>query len=240
MKKIIVGFFLFTCVLSLMAQDQDSVKIYGYVTDFDNRPLDRVSVRIKNKNFENIYETLTDVNGHYSLNVLKDTYYCLYAIKPSDYGKTKLEYWAWNVPAYNDLKIDPQYERMELYGLNVFEPQVGPWNTYMIYFRPMSLTKGLALRESGEVSQDTIDIAPKSIKKDELTISINDKICEVVSINKILEYARDAYMYGYLVQVKKPDKPTKSKERYDKITIILKSVKTGDTGKAECFFKIIE
>lgn len=234
MKKIIVGVFLITCTLSLMAQD--SVRISGYVTDFENCPLDSVSVRIKNKNFENIYETLTDANGYYSLEVQKGLYYCLYAIKSSDYGKTKLEYWAWNVPAYNDLKIDPQYERMELYGLNVFEPQVGPWNTYMIYFRPMSLTKGLALRESGEMNPDTIDIAPKSIKKEELEIRINDEICEVVSINKILEYARDAYMFGYLVQVKKPEKTTKTNERYDKITIVLKSEETGDTGKAECFF----
>jgi hypothetical protein len=243
MKHLAIGIFLVICISTINAQD--SVRIYGYVTDFANHPLDSVSVRLKNKKFENMYTTLTDSKGYYSMIVLKDLYYSLYAIKPSDYGKSKLEYWAWNIPAYEDLEINPQYDRMEIYGVNAFEPQVGPWETYMIYFRPMSLTKGLDLQNNlGDKDKindlDTIDIAPKMIKNEELEIRVNEQKCKIVSISKIPEYARGGYMYGYLVQVKKPEKASENQKRYDKISIILKSKETGDIGKGEYFFEKIK
>jgi hypothetical protein len=225
---------------------QDSIRIYGHVTDFNDQPIDSVTVWLKNKNFENLYETISDKNGFYSLTALKGAYYCLYAIRLSDYGKTKLEYWAWNIPAYKDLEINPQYERMEIYGINVFEPQVGPWDTYMIYFRPMSLTKSLAFQGSEDkkekerksmVQHDTINIAPNTINKEELDIRINERKGEVVNITRIPEYARGGYLYGYIVQVKKPEDVRENSGKYDKITIVLKSNETGEFGKGEYFIE---
>ncbi len=225
---------------------QDSIRIYGRVTDFNNQPLDSVSVLLKNKKFEDLYNTLSDKDGNYELKVLKGSYNCLYAIKISDYGKTKLEYWAWSIPAETDLEINPQYERMEIYGVNAFEPQVGPWETYMIYFRPMSLTKALAFqgnedkkkKESNAMAQhDTINIAPKAIRKEELEVRINGINGEVVNIIRIPEYARGGYMYGYIVQVKKPKEVPENMGKYDQITLVLKSNETGECGKGECFIK---
>ena len=131
---------------------------------------------------------------------------------------------------------------MEIYGINAFEPQVGPWETYMIYFRPMSLTKGLAFkkkqsnRDKSEKS-DTIDIAPSTISKNELEVRINGKNSEIVNITKTLEYSRGTYIYGYLVQAIKPKKDSESMDKYDKITIVLKSDETGEYGKGEYFIK---
>jgi hypothetical protein len=122
MKKIfalILSIFI-TCTLSA----QEKATLSGRVTDFEGNPIDSVSVRLKNKQFENVYETLSDINGRFSLQVEKGNYYCLYAIKLSDYRKTKLEYWTWNVPIFEDIEINPQYNNMEIYGINVFEPQV--------------------------------------------------------------------------------------------------------------------
>lgn len=124
MKKTIV--ILLSALSFLNVSAQETVRIYGKVTDFNSIPIDSVSVRLKNDKFENLYETLTDKNGYFSMNVPKGDYFCLYAIKLADYGKTKLEYWAWNVPLYKDMKINPQYDRMEIYGVTVFEP---PGNT---------------------------------------------------------------------------------------------------------------
>ena len=106
---------------------QEMVRIYGRVTDFFNNPVDSALVLIKNKNFENLYEGISDKNGYFSIYVPKNIYYCIYVIKPEEYGKSKLEYWAWNVPAYEDLNINPKYDRMEIYGINAFEPQVRPF-----------------------------------------------------------------------------------------------------------------
>ena len=92
--KTIVLTLIFTCLFSGLTA-QENAKLFGRVTDFDGNPIDSVSIRLKNKQFENLYETLTDHDGKFSLIVKIDTYYCLYAIKLSDYRKTKLEYWAW-------------------------------------------------------------------------------------------------------------------------------------------------
>jgi len=54
------------------------------------------------------------------------------------------------------MEINPQYDRMEIYGINVFEPQVTPQETYMLYFRPMSLAKTLAIVDRQKVDGRTI------------------------------------------------------------------------------------
>lgn len=251
--KLIISLIVIFTLFSINANAQDTVTLYGVVTDVNNKPVDSASVWLKNRLdniatedkrqlFENAYETLTDKEGRFSIEVEKGTYYCLYAIKESDYGKTKLEYWAWNLPIYEDLELNPQYDRLEIYGINASEPQTGPFETYQIYFRPMSLTKALKLPKG---KLEVIDIAPKSISKEEIEVKLNGVLAEVVAINKVEEYARGTTMYGYLIQIKKP-KPnltlTKSTEMvkgYDKISIILKSTETNEFGKGEYFVKRI-
>lgn len=244
MKKVFIT--ILTVFLALNTYSQDSVRIYGYATNFNNQKLNGVTIRLKNDKFENLYETVTDSSGFYSITVAKGMYNCLYAIKLPDYGKTKLEYWAWTIPAYTDLEINPQYDRMELYGVNAFEVQVTPWETYMVYFRPMSLTKSLELQNGVDKKQvelvdkikvDTINIAPDSICVDELQIFINDMPTDIVGITKTAEYARGMYLYGYFVQVKKHKKTPVSPFGYDKISIILKSKETNECGRSDCFVR---
>ena len=129
-------------IIIAQCKSQESVKISGRVTDFDGNPLDSAAVRLKNKNFENVY--------------------------------------------------------------------------------------------------DTIDIAPLQIKKDELQVWVNDIPSEVVNITKTYEYARGAYMIGYFIQIMKPEDAMKTEQEYDKISIILDSKETGDTGKGECFVKRVQ
>lgn len=223
-----------------LADSQDTVRLYGRVTDFNGNPLDSVTVRLKNRKFENLYQGLTGVDGRFSLQVAKGTYYCLYAIKLTEYRKTKLEYWTWNVPVYQDLEINPRYDNMEIYGINAFEPQVTPQETYRIYFRPMSLKKGNPIKiEKG----DTINMAPEKIFPDELEIRINGRVAEIITMNKVIEYARGNYFYGYDVQVMKPApgrsylSSRESADGYDKISIVLRSGETGETGTAEAFIR---
>lgn len=253
MEKVhLIGFILIAitgCILK-----PETFEISGQVTDFNDHPLDSVSVFLKNKAFENMYESLTDSNGNYSMKVKKGDYYCLYAIKSSDYRVNKLEYWLWNVPVYHNLEINPQYDRIEIYGINVFEPQVTPQETYMIYFRPMSLTKTLELISKQKVSSNQfkeavrtealldsnniiINISPDNITKDELKIEINGKEVEIMEINKITEYARGFFMYGYLVQVLKPKDLNELELQYDRISITLHSSETGEIGKGKAFVK---
>lgn len=242
MKKFIV--LILSIIFFLNISAQETVKLYGKVTDFNSLPLDSVSVRLKNDKFENLFETLTNEDGYFSMVVPKGEYFCLYAIRLSDYGITKLEYWAWNIPLYQDININPQYDRMEIYGVNAFEPKVGPYETYMIYFRPMSLTKSLRItnednkkqfEQKANRSHDTIDIAPKIILPEELTIKINGNETQILNIQKIVEYARGSYLYGYLIQILKPKINVDQSDKYDKISIILNSKETKEIGKSEIF-----
>lgn len=236
------------------ASERETFVISGRVSDFNGRPIEGAAVLLKNRAFENLYETLSDGSGKYSLEVKKGDYYCLYAIKLSEYRVSRLEYWAWNVPVYEDMVINPRYDRMEIYGINVFEPQVTPQETYMLYFRPMSLRKTLAIasrqgvderkfRNAGQTEglldgkDNLIDMAPAAITVDELAIEINGVRAKIVGINKIKEYARGFTMFGYNVQVLKPDKATRPELKYDRISITLRSSETGEIGKGETFIK---
>lgn len=125
--------------------------------------------------------------------------------------------------------------RIEIYGMNTFERKFGPFETYMIYFRPMSLTKFQKIHNI--ISKlDTIDISPK-ITYSDITAFINKIQADIISFNKVLEYARGKYIYGYLVQIKKPTNTTEKITEYDKISIIIHSKETNEYGMGECFVK---
>lgn len=239
---------------SACAQKNPSFVISGTVLDFQGNPIAGATIRLKNRAFENLYETLSDARGRYSLTVREGDYYCLYAIKLSEYRVNRLEYWAWNVPVHSDMVIDPRYDRMEIYGINVFEPQVTPQETYMAYFRPMSLAKTLAVAARQNVDEknfqsvrqtdglltetgNLIDMAPDAITAAELTVEVNGARAEIVAINKIKEYARGFFMYGYSVQIKKPKDNMRSALKYDRISITLHSRETGESGMGETFIK---
>ena len=93
---------------------------------------------------------------------------------------------------------------------------------------------------------DTINMAPEIITPDELEVKINGVDAEIIGINKTTEYARGNYFYGYDIQVLKPGNMPETifkSERakgFDKISIILKSKETGETGKGEAFVRRIE
>lgn len=255
MRNILI-FGTILLILASCKKDAEYV-ISGQITNFDGQPIDSVTIRLKNKALENIYETVSDKDGNYSMKVKEGDYYCLYAIKLSEYRVNRLEYWVWNVPVHKNFSINPQYDRMEIYGINVFEPQVGPHETYMVYFRPMSLTKSLQFTSEQEInkkefetakqtesllksSEKLINISPESISPEELMIEVNGVKSEIVGINKITEYARGFKMYGYIVQILKPKESEKLNSEYDFISVTLNSKETNEIGKGEAFVKRIK
>ena len=252
MKNIVL---ITTLVLLIASCKNDNYfEVSGKVTDFEGQPLDSVTIRLKNKAFENVYETLSDKDGNYSMTVKEGDYYSLYAIKLPEYRVNRLEYWTWNVPVHKNITINPQYNRMEIYGMHVFEPQVTPQETYMVYFRPMSLTKTLQFASEQKVekqkfetvekaetllnqSNKIINMSPDSISPQELVIEINGVKSEILEINKITEYARGFKMYGYVVQIQKPENSKRIDSDYDLISVILNSKETNEIGKGEAFVK---
>lgn len=232
MKKIIL-LFLLVVPFTMNAQNE-KVNIQGTVKDYSKEPIDSANVLLFNPDFQPIYQTVTNSDGHYSLDVPKGNYYGMAVVNMNHYGKSKLEYWAWNIPAHENLQIDPRYHKMEVYALNAFRPQ-GAHPSYIIYFRPMSLTKSQN-RSTNQKEEQISNIAPE-LKKSEMNIIINGEKVSILSIQKVKEYNEDkeekpVYMYSYLVQT---TLPSKIRDDYQIFKVILDDNETGDKGEAMYF-----
>ena len=114
---------------SLVAQTSqvitDSVTINGRVTDYDNHPLDNVSVSWARPDFSEVSVTLTDKNGNYSIRIPKGKYHSMGALNMDEYiianstlpeKDQRLEFWGWDFIADRDTTLNIQYHRMEAYG----------------------------------------------------------------------------------------------------------------------------
>jgi hypothetical protein len=231
--------FLGGCLAAGIAGNDEvgkTARIFGRVTDLQNRPIAGASVELKNSRFDTVSGTTSGPDGTYSLNAPKGNYLALLAVK--DYQTKFLEYWAWNVPAEGDLEINPRFDRLEVYAINAWQPQ-GALPSYQIYFRPMSLARaGKKIEEAGGMEGlgklPLIDIAPELTLED-VVVAIDGQAVETLRINKILEASGpNQDMIGYVIQVGVPEqKPAK---KYRVITITLTDRETGEKGEGTLFF----
>lgn len=236
MKRIILAI----CVLSLVSalsfaqEAEDTVKIYGKVTDFDNNPAAGAEIRVIKDSFEPMYMLNADENGEYSIDVKKGVYMAIIIVK--DYKDKHLEYWAWNVPAFEDLEINARMDKLEIYAMNAFIPQ-GAGPVMLIYFRPMSLTRALELQKSREEleAMAVADIAP-NLKNEDIEVIIGGNKVKVLRIDRIVEKADEKRgMIAYLIQTTRP--AGYSEPSYLRIHVILTDSENGDKGEATYFKK---
>jgi hypothetical protein len=184
-------------------------KIFGHVRDFKGQPIPGADVELKDARFENMAVTRSAEDGSYSLAVKAGMYMALAAVK--NYRLSSLEYWAWNVPAFGDLEINPRFDRLEVYAINAWRPQ-GACPSYQIYFRPMSLLKtGAAVMKAGGMQGlakvRLFDIAPELEAKD-IEVRVQGEAVDVLRVNKVKEASSSTQdLYAYLIQVSLPKSP---------------------------------
>ena len=225
MKKLILSFLVMTTMLAF--GQTDSVTISGIVTDFNGQSIGGALIMIKGYDFGQFIDTTySDKTGYYSLLVKKGKYSGIAAVRMEDYSKTKLEFWAYEVPAYKNLNIDIRYDRLEVYGINIFQVQ-GAYPGYTIYFRPMSLTRFA----TADMNSEIIDIAPPADMID-IKVNINGESVKVNSIQRVEEFAGKQKMYGYLIQTELGNLVVTN---YDKFQIIVEDKENGDKGEAIYF-----
>ena len=214
---------------------ENRVRISGRVTDFSNRPIVGASVELKDSRFETVAGATSGSDGGYALTVPKGNYMALTAVK--DYQTKFLEYWAWNVPASEDLEINPRFDRLEVYAVNAWRPQ-GAYPSYQIYFRPMSLTKvtkGViaagGMENFGKLP--LLDMAP-DLSPGDIIVTIDGQAVNILKVNRILEAAGPKQdMVGYVIQTELPER--KTVKDYSIITITLTDHETGEKGEAGLF-----
>lgn len=190
----------------------------GKSTDFDGTPFPS-AVILYRYGFEDgpfIIGAWTDKNGNYSLKVPNGLYNALYA-DDNSYGKSSLECWGWHLIIDNNETINLKIGSGEVYSLNVFTDNGGIKNIFLT-FRPMIYYKKNEYDISvGNHKFNVTDIAPE-LEIEDVSVTINGKNCNVISIQKIYETYEDSYaMPMYIVQVPKLTDTDLS----DKQTVIL-------------------
>jgi len=223
------------CFFPALLSCQETVRIHGRVTDFEQNPIAGAQVRVMDPTFHPAGETVSDALGQYELRVPRGQYMALLAIRDSEYRSSRLEYWAWDVPATNDLEINPRYHRMEIYAMNAFRPQ-GGYPSYMIYFRPMSLSmveSGMK-HDSTFLAKPVIDIAPPFTKGD-LEVHINDEVVPILAMSRVRESGGQSAMFGYLVQCALPK--GENAQAFDRIRIVASDRASGDKGEGLLFVR---
>lgn len=237
MKPIILAMCVLSLVsaLSLAQEAEETVKIYGKVTYFDNSLVAGAEVRIIKTSFnEPAYVLNADENGEYSVDVKKGVYLAMIIVK--DYIEKNLEYWAWNVPALEDLEINARMDRMEVYALNAFYPQAaGP--VMYISFRPMSLTRVLALKKSREEMEamPLTDIAP-NLKNEDIEVTIGGQKVEILRIDRIVEKtSKTTGLVAYLIQTTRP--ADFGEPDYLRVHVTITDSENGDKGEGTFFRK---
>lgn len=229
---------VFSAPVSAAGTEENKVRISGRVTDFSNRPIPNAKVELMNSQFEAVATAISVSDGSYALTAPKGNYMALIAVK--NYQIQSLEYWAWNVPASEDLEINPRFDRIEVYAINAWRPQ-GAYPSYQIYFRPMSLKKTVKkITEAGGIPNfkklPLMDIAPE-LGPGDIAVTIDGQAVDVLRVNKILEAAGPGQdMVGYVIQTGLP-KETTDKE-YSVITITLSDQTTGEKGEGSLFIRV--
>lgn len=192
--------------------------IHGQVTDKHRQPVAGATVGVMNRNFEMLYQTLTEADGQYRLELPDGAYPFLIAVK--DYAAKNLEYWCSDISLQGELELCCQIDTLEIYGLHVFAVK-GAFPALTVYFRPMSLAKYQAKEK---------DIAP-DLTEDSPTCLVNGEPCPLLLMNQVQEYSPDITLRAYLIQIARPQ----TLAQRNKLDLILKDA-DGNTGMASLFF----
>ncbi len=206
MRRCFVFLLIAWSALSAVPLAAAQATIRGRVTDFEGRPIAGAEVYLMTAAFNPAAKAVTAADGSYAIAAEAGTYMALAATK--DYYTKSLEYWAWNVPAFGELEINPRIDRLEVYALNAWRPQ-GAYPSLQIYFRPMSLlrTKAAADKAGGKdklYGLPLIDISPRLEAKD-IAVKVGGEAVDILRISPVKEVSgpgRD--MNAYLIQTTLP------------------------------------
>lgn len=178
------------------------MKVKGIVTDKNNNVISNAIIEIKDEKFQTVYQTMSDNSGYYEITCENKIYPFLIGVK--NYATESLEYWCHNLDLTTDLTMDFQFDKLEIYGTNVFQVK-GGYPSLMIYFRPMSLEKyKLGLKD---ITPDIKNIIVKIDNNDTKILMINQTKEYCGRDNQDLKLHKDSddgniiTMNSYLIQV---------------------------------------
>lgn len=185
---------LLTIIIMMFSMSaQSKVTITGTVSGKDGLPVSKCDVFFNAKAWidEDSVHVTCDKNGRYQAEIEPGLYNSMYVCDEDLYGKTKLEFWGWNLTLEQSQVIDAQFDTMEVYSLSVWASNGGS-NSIFASFRPMNLAKALnvssnykQIMHNGEQIA-VIDIAPK-LTSDTVKGFIGEQPLELISYSWAME-----------------------------------------------------
>lgn len=186
--------------------------ISGTVRYPDGRVAANCRVVVLHPAFEPMQEVRCDASGRYKLQLAAGTYNAI-AILDDGYGKTTLEFWAWNVRVAGDLVLDATIGQLEVYNLSVWNSK-GGGPSFFLSLRPMSLERALAnpavaARVVGNDTLNVLDISP-ALARETIRVSLDDAPVEVETLQWYYERSFDKKAGTYrdmpvaLLQLRRP------------------------------------
>jgi len=248
MKTILTIFLLFA-VNTTLAEPSRKITITGQVTDKRGTPVKKCDVFFNKMSWitEDSVHVQCDSKGNYHAEIEAGDYNSVYVCDEELYGKTKLEYWAWNLSLQASQTLNAQFDTMEVYSLSTWASNGGS-DSLFASFRPMSLAKAKApsYREILHNNKRIMlfDITPKindsSIKGviDEQPIELIDyswtyeKVASCGDLPDGMTAPNGCYMPMIIAQFKKP-KLTAGKHT---LTINLSDAESDDFGQGVTHF----
>jgi hypothetical protein len=185
-------------------------RLTGVARYADGRVVPNCRVLVLHPAFDPLHETRCDTEGRYQL-ILDAGSYNAVAILDDGYGKTTLEFWAWNVRVGGDLVLDATIDRIEVYNLSLWNSKGGAPSLF-IAFRPMSLDRVGAAPQPRIVEHDTLmvqDLSP-ALTRGQVRVTVDGTPAEVESLQWYFERYFDQtagahrYLPACLVQVARP------------------------------------
>jgi hypothetical protein len=228
-------------VISCTQHTEDYVTIKGRVTDYQDNPLDSVSVIWLDEQFSKaLFEAITDSAGYYEAKIKRGRYHNM-SLNMSKYihavGDTlpeeayRLEFWGWNFIADRDTTFDMQYHRLEVYGLNVFQIWGGT-PAYTIYCRPMSMTRYFYYKKN---PADRMRLSP-SLENLAVKVTVDGEEIAVRSKKEVEEYWSDTTSSNACILT--VDLPEEQHNRpYLVFRVQMTDLENGDRGEAVYFLE---
>lgn len=210
---------------------EGEVRIYGKISDSEGLAITNAEVVIKDSGFKDIAKGKTNDLGIYELFIQIGQYVALSAV--AEHGVKYLPYWEWNFCPIADAEINITLDRLEVYAINAIIPQ-GTYPQFMIYFRPMSLTKTLLYKNGPKVNKGELVPITPTLDIEDIEVTIDEQVAKIFTISKVDEFAGDVNVRGYMITTQRP-KQMKYDE-YTKIRIKIRDKETEEIGEGVLYY----
>jgi len=226
-----------------------SITITGKVTDKNGQPVSKCDVFFNANAWidDDSIHVQCDASGNYSAVIEPGLYNSVYVCDEELYGKSKLEFWGWNLTFNESQVLNAQFDTMEVYSLATWASNGGS-NSMFASFRPMSLAKAKTpqhkqIQHNGKaivLFDISPDIDAKSIQGfvDDSPLRLIDyswtyeKVASCGNVSDKLDTSNGCYMPMIIAQFEKPVL-TRGKHT---IKIDLRDATTGDFGQGITHF----